>query len=109
MALGLPYDSDEGRAYAAAITSLMTGHSYEVSARTPPHGPVRRLRREPRARAARARPCTGRRRPGSTRSSSRRSAVGGPGGVGQRLRHRRDRHGVRNSQASVLAPTARSA
>jgi ribonucleoside-diphosphate reductase alpha chain len=34
MALGLPYDSDGGRAYAAAITSLMTGHAYEVSART---------------------------------------------------------------------------
>jgi ribonucleoside-diphosphate reductase alpha chain len=34
MALGLPYDSDTGRAYAAAVTSLMTGHAYEVSART---------------------------------------------------------------------------
>jgi ribonucleoside-diphosphate reductase alpha chain len=34
MASGLPYDSDAGRAYAAAITSLMTGHAYEVSART---------------------------------------------------------------------------
>ncbi len=33
MARGLPYDSDEGRAYAAAITSLMTGHAYRVSAR----------------------------------------------------------------------------
>ncbi|MGH9210026.1 MAG: vitamin B12-dependent ribonucleotide reductase [Acidimicrobiales bacterium] len=33
MALGLPYDSEQGRAYAAAITSLMTGHAYEVSAR----------------------------------------------------------------------------
>ncbi|MGQ0833125.1 MAG: vitamin B12-dependent ribonucleotide reductase [Microthrixaceae bacterium] len=34
MALGLPYDSEEGRAYAAAITSLMTGHAYATSART---------------------------------------------------------------------------
>jgi ribonucleoside-diphosphate reductase alpha chain len=33
MALGLPYDSDAGRAWAAAITALMTGHAYEVSAR----------------------------------------------------------------------------
>lgn len=33
MAQGLPYDSDEGRAQAAAITALMTGHSYAVSAR----------------------------------------------------------------------------
>ena len=34
MALGLPYDSPEGRAWAAAITSLMTGHAYATSART---------------------------------------------------------------------------
>ncbi len=34
MALGLPYDSEEGRAWAAAITSLMTGHAYATSART---------------------------------------------------------------------------
>ncbi|MEY2966653.1 MAG: hypothetical protein RLY50_703, partial [Actinomycetota bacterium] len=34
MALGLAYDSDEGRAWAAALTSLMTGHAYATSART---------------------------------------------------------------------------
>ncbi|MGH8975018.1 MAG: LAGLIDADG family homing endonuclease, partial [Acidimicrobiia bacterium] len=34
MAQGLPYDSDEGRAWAAAITSLLTGHAYATSART---------------------------------------------------------------------------
>jgi ribonucleoside-diphosphate reductase alpha chain len=34
MALGLPYDSDEGRAWAAAITALMTGHAYATSAKT---------------------------------------------------------------------------
>jgi ribonucleoside-diphosphate reductase alpha chain len=33
MALGLPYDSDEGRAIAAAITALLTGHSYATSAK----------------------------------------------------------------------------
>jgi len=33
MAQGLPYDSEEGRAQAAAVTALMTGHSYAVSAR----------------------------------------------------------------------------
>ena len=32
MSYGLPYDSDEGRALAGAITSIMTGHSYEQSA-----------------------------------------------------------------------------
>jgi ribonucleoside-diphosphate reductase alpha chain len=34
MALGLPYDSDGGRAWAGAITALMTGHAYATSART---------------------------------------------------------------------------
>jgi len=34
MAQGLPYDSDEGRAWAAAVTALMTGHAYATSART---------------------------------------------------------------------------
>jgi len=33
MALGLPYDSDEGRAIAGAITALLTGHSYATSAK----------------------------------------------------------------------------
>src|SRR5665213_1296510 len=33
MAQGLPYDSDEGRAQAAAITALLTGRSYAVSAK----------------------------------------------------------------------------
>lgn len=33
MAKGLPYDSEEGRAFAAAITALMTGHSYATSAK----------------------------------------------------------------------------
>jgi ribonucleoside-diphosphate reductase alpha chain len=34
MAQGLPYDSAEGRAWAGAITALMTGHAYATSART---------------------------------------------------------------------------
>jgi ribonucleoside-diphosphate reductase alpha chain len=41
MARGLPYDSDEGRAYAAAITAIMTGRGYrksaEVAKRMGPH------------------------------------------------------------------------
>ncbi len=34
MALGLAYDSTEGRALAGALTALMTGHAYATSART---------------------------------------------------------------------------
>jgi len=33
MAQGLAYDSDGGRAWAGAVTALMTGHAYSVSAR----------------------------------------------------------------------------
>ncbi|MDA8391783.1 MAG: vitamin B12-dependent ribonucleotide reductase [Actinomycetota bacterium] len=33
MALGLPYDSDAGRAWAGAVTALMTGRAYATSAR----------------------------------------------------------------------------
>ncbi len=33
MAQGLPYDSDEGRAQAAAITAVMTGRAYATSAK----------------------------------------------------------------------------
>ncbi|MFP5489844.1 MAG: vitamin B12-dependent ribonucleotide reductase, partial [Acidimicrobiia bacterium] len=34
MALGHAYDSPEGRSWAASLTSLMTGHAYATSART---------------------------------------------------------------------------
>jgi ribonucleoside-diphosphate reductase alpha chain len=37
MSYGLGYDSDEGRALAGAITSIMTGHAYEQSARMARH------------------------------------------------------------------------
>jgi ribonucleoside-diphosphate reductase alpha chain len=41
MARGLPYDADHGRAYAAAITALMTGRAYrksaQIAARMGPH------------------------------------------------------------------------
>lgn len=32
MSMGLGYDSDEGRAYAAAITAILSGHTYKTSA-----------------------------------------------------------------------------
>jgi ribonucleoside-diphosphate reductase alpha chain len=32
MSYGLPYDSNEGRALAGAVTAIMTGHAYEQSA-----------------------------------------------------------------------------
>src|SRR6185436_16374755 len=37
MALGLPYDSDAGRALAGALTAVMTGAAYRQSARIAAH------------------------------------------------------------------------
>src|SRR5262249_1149758 len=37
MALGMPYDSEQGRSYAAAVTALMTGEAYLQSARIAKH------------------------------------------------------------------------
>ncbi len=37
MLLGLPYDSDEARTYAGAVTALMTGESYATSAELASH------------------------------------------------------------------------
>src|SRR6185295_6592123 len=31
MRLGIPYDSDEGRSWCAALTSILTGHAYKTS------------------------------------------------------------------------------
>ena len=106
MALGLPYDSAEGRAWAAAITSLMTGHSYATSARTASRmGPFAGFadNEEHMLRVLRMH-----------RDAS--YAVDGVDAVPAELLRAgqesweaavRDgeEHGVRNSQASVLAPT----
>ncbi len=43
MILGIPYDSEEGRAIAASLTSILTGVSYEASAEMADHfGPFSR-------------------------------------------------------------------
>jgi ribonucleoside-diphosphate reductase alpha chain len=106
MALGYPYDSEEGRAWAAALTSLMTGHAYAVSARTAARmGPfagfaaneehmLRVLRMHRDASQALAETDTV---PADLLAAGREAwdAAVRDG----------EEHGVRNSQASVLAPT----
>ncbi len=105
MAQGLPYDSDEGRAWAAAVTALMTGHAYATSARTAARmGPFAGYHEntEPMLRVLRM----------------HRDAVAGideeqvPTEVLSAAQEAWDlavelgeEYGVRNSQASVLAPT----
>jgi ribonucleoside-diphosphate reductase alpha chain len=106
MARGLPYDSDEGRAYAAAITALMTGRAYRKSAEI----------------AARMGPFAGYRPNAGAMigvMSMHRAAVGNiehsdvvPKDLLGAARRAWDEalnlgevHGYRNAQATVLAPT----
>jgi ribonucleoside-diphosphate reductase alpha chain len=105
MSRGLPYDSDAGRAYAAAITSLMCGEAYATSARISAHkqpfaGYERN--REPflavmRKHQAHADGIDGKLVPNDLLSASR-SSWADVVTLGTE-------HGFRNGQATVLAPT----
>ncbi len=105
MAQGLPYDSNEGRAQAAAVTALMTGHAYATSARLARIvGPFAGFDKD---RAAMLRILEMHRDEVSKIDASlvseellsaAASAWDEAVGLGER-------YGVRNSQASVLAPT----
>ena len=105
MAQGLPYDSDAGRAWAAAITTLLTGHAYATSARTAARvGPFAGYHEnaEPMLNVLRMHQAEGishRRGRRAARAAVRRPGVVGPGG--------RPGRGLRRAQlaASVLAPT----
>jgi ribonucleoside-diphosphate reductase alpha chain len=105
MALGLPYDSDAGRAYGAAITSLMTGHAYEVSARTASRmGPFAGFadNREHMLRVLRQHQQAASRIDEELVEPNLLSAAQESWDTACELG---ERYGVRNSQASVLAPT----
>ena len=105
MSRGLPYDSDEGRAYAAAITALMCGEAYATSARISAHqGPFAGFERnrEPflrvmRKHQAHAEGIDAALVPGDLLSASR-VAWADAVTLGTE-------HGFRNAQATVLAPT----
>src|SRR5687767_3747010 len=106
MARGLAYDSDEGRAYSAAITALMTGRAYRKSAEV----------------AKRMGPFEGYQRNAAAMTgviAKHRAAVGNinhsdsvPGDLLEASRRAWDEaldlgevSGFRNAQATVLAPT----
>ncbi|TML12565.1 MAG: vitamin B12-dependent ribonucleotide reductase, partial [Actinobacteria bacterium] len=106
MARGLPYDSDEGRAYAAAITALMTGRAYrkssEIAARMGPFAGYR-----PNAAAMIGVMAQHRAAVGNIENSD---AV--PADLLSAARRAWDEalnlgevHGYRNAQSTVLAPT----
>ena len=105
MALGLPYDSDEGQAMAAGITALMTGRAYETSARTasrmgPFAGfaenrePMLRVLNQHRAAAAEI-----------DETLVPEKVLSAAQEAWDNACELADQVGVRNSQASVLAPT----
>jgi ribonucleoside-diphosphate reductase alpha chain len=105
MARGLPYDSDQGRAWAGALTAIMTGWAYRTSARiaevtgpfegyAPNADAMIRVMRKHRAAADEIDPELV---PEGLLSAAKQAwdeAIG----LGEL-------HGYRNAQASVLAPT----
>ncbi len=106
MADGMPYDSDEGRATAAAITALMTGRGYRESARIAAaigpyeryaenrdeHNAVMRMHRDG-AHAIDDTTCADTALLEAARSTWDEAVRAG------------EEHGYRNAQATVLAPT----
>ncbi|MGO9822010.1 MAG: LAGLIDADG family homing endonuclease [Solirubrobacteraceae bacterium] len=106
MADGVPYDSDEGRGTAAAITALMTGRGYLASARIAAamspyerypenrdaHNAVMRMHRDA-AHAIAEESCVDTALLAAARSSWDAAVEAG------------EQHGYRNAQATVLAPT----
>jgi ribonucleoside-diphosphate reductase alpha chain len=105
MAQGLPYDSAEGRAQAAAITALLTGHSYATSAKMAKRvGPFAGYRkdREGMLNVLRMHRAAVSSIDASLVSEDLLSAAAAAWDEAVELG---ELHGVRNSQASVLAPT----
>jgi ribonucleoside-diphosphate reductase alpha chain len=106
MADGVPYDSDEGRAIAAAITALMTGRGYRQSAEIAaaigpydeytknrePHNGVMRMHRDAAYEIDNA----------NCRDATLLAAARTTWDEAVELG---DEHGYRNAQATVLAPT----
>ena len=106
MARGLPYDSDEGRAYAAAITALMTGRAYrksaEIAARMGPFSEYER-NRQPMVRVIeKHRAAVGNIEDRETIADDLVDAARGAWDEALELGRT---HGYRNAQATVLAPT----
>ena len=105
MARGLPYDSDEGRAVAAAITALMTGRAYRTSGEIAAAiGPYDEFEQQPRAAPARDAQAPRRRATRST-TASRPTLLEAARRSWDEAVELGERHGHRNAQATVLAPT----
>jgi ribonucleoside-diphosphate reductase alpha chain len=106
MAVGLPYDSNEGRALASAITSLMTGTAYKRSAELAGvvgayEGFARNREAHTRVMRKHAAANDAVRATGSLDNDVLRAA----GKAWEQCLRVGEKHGWRNAQASVLAPT----
>jgi ribonucleoside-diphosphate reductase alpha chain len=105
MAQGLPYDSEEGRAQAASITALLTGHSYAVSAKVARRvGPFKGFTKD---RAGMLKVLKMHRAEVSKIDASMVSEelLSAAATAWDEAVELGELYGVRNSQASVLAPT----
>jgi ribonucleoside-diphosphate reductase alpha chain len=105
MAQGLPYDSDEGRAQAAAITALMTGHAYATSAKIANRvGPFAGFHKD---KEGMVNVLKMHRKAVSQIDASlvREELLSAAATAWDEAVELGQRYGVRNSQASVLAPT----
>ena len=106
MAMGLGYDSDGGRAMAAAITSLMTGDVLPSLGRARRRGrSVRRLRPQRRGAQAGDAQAPGRQRRGPHARHRRRAGAQLATKAWADVQKIGETNGFRNAQASVLAPT----
>ncbi len=105
MAQGLPYDSDEGRAQAAAITALMTGHAYATSAKIAKKiGPFSGFHKDRKGMLKVLRQHRKAVDDIDARLASERLLSAATSAWDEAI-ELAELHGVRNSQASVLAPT----
>ena len=105
MANGLPYDSEQGRALAAGLTALMTGHAYATSAKIASRmGPFAGFHenREPMLRVLRKHQAAAAEINEELVEDSILSAAQEAWDTAVELA---EVNGVRNAQASVLAPT----
>jgi ribonucleoside-diphosphate reductase alpha chain len=106
MSRGLPYDSDNGRDYAATITAIMHGEAYAQSARVARDhgGPFAgyEMNREPMLRVMRKHRAALK---GIDRTSVPKEMFEAARGVWDECVELGEQHGYRNGQATVLAPT----
>jgi ribonucleoside-diphosphate reductase alpha chain len=105
MSMGLPYDGDAGRAFAGVITALMTGHAYAASAEiAAARGPFTEYRKN-----ADAMQAVIRMHADAVQHIHGRLCPSGLHKAAKDIWHRvlRDgaKHGFRNSQVTLLAPT----